>query len=65
MSTKPRGFAALDPAQQREIASKGGRAAHDQGTAHQWDSAAARAAGRKGGTESARRKRERKEEAVS
>jgi general stress protein YciG len=34
---------------QREIASKGGRAAHLKGTAHQWTSEEARAAGRKGG----------------
>ena len=31
-----RGFAAMDPARQREIASKGGRAAHAKGTAHEW-----------------------------
>jgi hypothetical protein len=34
---------------QREIASKGGRAAHDKGTAHEWSSDEARTAGRKGG----------------
>lgn len=34
---------------QREIASKGGRAAHEKGTAHEWTSAEARTAGRKGG----------------
>ena len=34
---------------QREIASKGGRAAHLKGTAHEWTSEEARAAGRKGG----------------
>ncbi|MBI2187203.1 MAG: hypothetical protein HYU37_08795 [Acidobacteria bacterium] len=34
---------------QREIASKGGRAAHDKGTAHEWTPDEARAAGRKGG----------------
>lgn len=34
---------------QREIARKGGRAAHAQGTAHQWSPAEAQAAGRKGG----------------
>jgi len=44
-----RGFAAMDPSRQREIASKGGRTAHDQGRAHQFNSDEARAAGRKGG----------------
>jgi general stress protein YciG len=46
---KIRGFAAMSPEQQREIASKGGRAAHQRGTAHEWDSSEAAAAGRKGG----------------
>ncbi len=44
-----RGFASMDPARQREIASKGGRAAHEKGTAHEWSSDEARSAGRKGG----------------
>ena len=44
-----RGFASMDPARQREIASKGGRAAHEKGTAHEWSSGEARDAGRKGG----------------
>jgi general stress protein YciG len=44
-----RGFASMDPSRQREIASKGGRAAHEKGTAHEWSSDEARAAGRKGG----------------
>lgn len=44
-----RGFASMDPAKQREIASKGGRAAHSKGTAHEWTSDEARNAGRKGG----------------
>lgn len=47
-----RGFASMDPHKQREIASKGGRAAHVQGTAHEWTSDEARQAGRKGGTSS-------------
>jgi hypothetical protein len=34
---------------QREIASKGGRAAHEKGTAHEWTPDEARSAGRKGG----------------
>jgi general stress protein YciG len=49
MSTKQRGFASMDPDKQREIARKGGRAAHEKGTAHEWDSDEARVAGRKGG----------------
>jgi uncharacterized protein len=44
-----RGFAAMDPSRQREIASKGGRTAHAQGRAHEFTSDEARAAGRKGG----------------
>lgn len=44
-----RGFAGMDPAKQREIASKGGKAAHEKGTAHEFTSEEARAAGRKGG----------------
>ncbi len=44
-----RGFASMSPEKQREIASKGGRAAHQKGTAHEWTSEEARTAGRKGG----------------
>ena len=44
-----RGFASMDRNKQREIASKGGRAAHEKGTAHEFDAGEARAAGRKGG----------------
>jgi len=46
---KKRGFASMDQAKQREIASKGGKAAHQKGTAHQFTQEEARAAGRKGG----------------
>ena len=44
-----RGFAAMNAQKQREIASKGGRAAHQKGTAHEFSSQEASAAGRKGG----------------
>lgn len=44
-----RGFASMSPDRQREIASKGGRAAHAKGTAHEWSADEAREAGRKGG----------------
>jgi len=44
-----RGFAAMDQNQQRQIASKGGQAAHQKGTAHEFDSEEARRAGQKGG----------------
>lgn len=44
-----RGFASMDRSKQREIASKGGKAAHAKGTAHEFDSGEAREAGRKGG----------------
>jgi len=53
METTPqkskRGFASMDPAKQREIASRGGKAAHAKGTAHEFTSEEARGAGRKGG----------------
>ena len=48
-NTSKRGFASMDNDKQRQIASKGGRAAHAKGTAHEWTSEEARAAGRKGG----------------
>lgn len=57
MAKEDRGFASMDRAKQREIASKGGKAAHRKGTAHTWTSESARAAGRKGGMESRRRAR--------
>jgi len=44
-----RGFASMDPERQREIASKGGKAAHAKGTAHEFTSEEAQEAGRKGG----------------
>ena len=49
-----RGFAAMDAEKQRQIASKGGKAAHQKGTAHEFSSEEARAAGRKGGEARAR-----------
>ena len=48
-NTSKRGFASMDRTKQREIASKGGRAAHAKGTAHEFTSEEARVAGRKGG----------------
>ena len=50
--TSRRGFAAMDPERQRQIARQGGKAAHQQGVAHQWTTEEARAAGRKGGQNS-------------
>src|SRR5512140_1496604 len=44
-----RGFASMDPERQREIASEGGKAAHEKGTAHEFSSQEAREAGSKGG----------------
>ncbi len=44
-----RGFAGMDPAKQKEIASKGGKASHEKGTAHEFTPEEAREAGRKGG----------------
>lgn len=51
----------MERAKQREIASKGGKAAHQKGTAHEWTSEEAREAGRKGGMASHRRRREMQE----
>lgn len=51
-----RGFAAMDPQKQRQIASMGGKAAHAKGAAHEFTSAEAREAGRKGGLNSHGRK---------
>ncbi|WP_437627689.1 KGG domain-containing protein [Sorangium sp. So ce1151] len=48
-SESKRGFAAMNAEQQRQIASQGGKAAHEKGTAHEFTSEEARAAGRKGG----------------
>src|SRR5216117_1619404 len=48
-STRNRGFASMDAHRQREIARKGGRAAHEKGKAHEFTPDEARAAGRKGG----------------
>jgi uncharacterized protein len=42
MAKGHRGFASMDRATQREIASKGGKAAHERGTAHEWSSDEAR-----------------------
>lgn len=47
--TSNRGFASMSPERQRQIASQGGKAAHLKGTAHEFSSEEARAAGRKGG----------------
>jgi uncharacterized protein len=52
-----RGFAAMDENRQREIASQGGKAAHASGNAHEFTSAEAREAGRKGGRSRQRRGR--------
>ncbi len=46
---KRRGFAVMDPKRVSEIASKGGKAAHAAGTAHEFSREEAREAGRKGG----------------
>ena len=49
MTKHLRGFALLDRNRRRQIASKGGKAAHAKGVAHEWSSEQARLAGRKGG----------------
>ena len=56
---KPRGFALLSLEQRRQIASAGGRRAHELGVAHLWDSHEAAAAGRKGGGKREKRRKAR------
>ena len=58
MGKEHRGFASMDRNRQRAIASKGGKAAHQKGTAHEWTPEEAREAGRKGGIVGQRRRRE-------
>jgi uncharacterized protein len=62
VAKEDRGFASMDRNKQREIASKGGKAAHQKGTAHEWTSEEAREAGRKGGMASHRRKQEQQQQ---
>ena len=57
-NTSKRGFASMEGEKQRLIASKGGKAAHAKGTAHEWSSDEARAAGRKGGESRGNRARD-------
>ena len=52
-----RGFAAMSPERQREIARQGGQAAHEQGAAHQWSRDEAKEAGKKGGQASGSKRR--------
>lgn len=56
MAIEDRGFASMDLKKRREIASKGGKAAHKQGAAHEWTPEEASAAGRKGGLAAGRLK---------
>jgi general stress protein YciG len=58
VAKEDRGFASMDRIKQREIASKGGKAAHQKGTAHEWTSEEAREAGRKGGMASHQRRKQ-------
>lgn len=60
MPKENRGFARMDPSRQKEVASRGGTAAHESGKAHEFTQEEARLAGRKGGLEAHRRRRERK-----
>jgi len=48
-SSSLKGFASMDPERQKEIARRGGKAAHESGHAHRFSTAEARAAGQKGG----------------
>jgi general stress protein YciG len=58
VAKEDRGFASMDRSKQREIASRGGKAAHQKGSAHEWTSEEAREAGRKGGMASHRRRQQ-------
>jgi general stress protein YciG len=58
VAVEDRGFASMDRDKQRGIASLGGKAAHQKGTAHEWTCEEAREAGRKGGMASHRRRRQ-------
>lgn len=49
---KKRGFAAMSPEKQRELASRGGKAAHRLGKGHKWTKDEAREAGKRGGAAS-------------
>lgn len=62
MATSKRGFASMDAEKQRKIASKGGRAAHEKGTAHEFTPEEAREAGRKGGEARGRARRSNKQQ---
>ena len=64
MGKEDRGFASMERGKQRQIASKGGRAAHVKGTAHEWTSDEAREAGRKGGLVSRERRLRARQESV-
>ncbi len=61
MATSKRGFASMDAEKQRRIASKGGRAAHEKGTAHEFTPEEAREAGRKGGEARGRARRQKQQ----
>lgn len=52
-----RGFASMDPERRRQLAQRGGRMAHEKGTAHEFDSEEGRVAGQKGGKVSGGRRR--------
>lgn len=60
-----RGFAAMSPEKQKEIAARGGKKAHEKGRAHTFTSEEAKQAGAKGGTVAAARKRKRKRSAAA
>lgn len=57
-----RGFAAMSKKKRLELCSKGGRAAHKKGVAHEWTRDQARALGRQGGLKSQEKRRQQREE---
>lgn len=64
MEKARRGFAAMPPDRQRELASRGGKAAHRKGTGHEWTVEEARRAGSKGGTAGWNKRRQLLEDTV-
>lgn len=54
---KPRGFQVMSKERQKEIASMGGKTAHEMGVAHEFTREQARKAGRKGGLARAAKRR--------
>lgn len=64
MDEKGRGFAGMDLEAHRKISSMGGKAAHEKGTAHEFNAEEARVAGKKGGAMTGKKRREKEAEST-